>query len=226
MEAGSQGNSLADEYAVSEDFFFEDLFILVDECMYKLPKRNFVSDSEVFADMCKMPLAEGTPADGSCKEHPLRLEGVKRYDFESLVRVMFPPNFSNPDSLTMNQWASVLKLSAMWNFERIRGVAIDNLRSITETNPILAVAMAKQANVDDWLVPAIEALAKRDAPISIDEVEILGIEMALKIMQVRERAINIVAEHGDIWNAGKNMLIKPSRENLDFGKTIKDVFDL
>lgn len=58
--------------------------------LFKLPRRAFESQSQIFCDMFASPQTEGLPADGSSKEHPLRLDGYKLPDFRALLKVMFP----------------------------------------------------------------------------------------------------------------------------------------
>jgi hypothetical protein len=43
----------------------------------------------VFRDMFKLPKSADS-AEGTCKEHPVKLEGIRKSDFEQLLRVMFP----------------------------------------------------------------------------------------------------------------------------------------
>lgn len=59
-----------------------------------MPRQNFITESEVFADMFELPPPSGqgveAALDGSDDDKPLRLEGIKKSDFEQLLRVMFP----------------------------------------------------------------------------------------------------------------------------------------
>jgi hypothetical protein len=61
----------------------------VEERLYKLPRRAFLNDSAVFRDIFNLPNSADS-AEGTCREHPLKLEGIKKSDFEQLLRVMFP----------------------------------------------------------------------------------------------------------------------------------------
>lgn len=89
---------------------------------------------------------------------------------------------------------SVLKLSTAWNFEAIRQTAIEELATYGETDPILRLIVAKRFDVLHWFVPAVNALARREAPLGsedYDRLEVLGKPQAifkfmLKIAQVRE----------------------------------------
>ena len=63
----------------------------VENELFRVPRRNFAMDSEIFSDMFQLPAStDGTPPDGSSDERPLRLDGIKKSDFIQLLRVMFP----------------------------------------------------------------------------------------------------------------------------------------
>jgi hypothetical protein len=62
----------------------------VEDTLFRLPRRHFEEESEVFRDLFQLPVAENTSPDGHSDEQPLRLEGIKKGDFEQLLRVLFP----------------------------------------------------------------------------------------------------------------------------------------
>lgn len=92
-----------------EEFYFTDIIFLVsghfrtgiitwsippiqvENQLFKVPRRNFAEESEVFANMFKLPLPDGqdTDQDGSSDDRPLRLDGIQKTDFIQLLRVMF-----------------------------------------------------------------------------------------------------------------------------------------
>lgn len=89
---------------------------------------------------------------------------------------------------------SVLKLSTAWSFEAIRQTAIDELATYGENDPILRLIVAKRFSILPWFIPTVNALARREAPLSsedYDRLEALGqpqeiFKFMLKIAQVRE----------------------------------------
>lgn len=64
--------------------------IKVEDHLFKVPARNFMTESEVFETMFKLPQTPDTAADGFSDDQPLRLEGIKSDDFRQLLRVMYP----------------------------------------------------------------------------------------------------------------------------------------
>ena len=64
--------------------------IKVENSLFKVAARNFITESEVFATMFKLPQNPDVVADGLSNDQPLRLEGIKSDDFRQLLRVMYP----------------------------------------------------------------------------------------------------------------------------------------
>jgi hypothetical protein len=62
----------------------------VESKLFRLPRRAFENNSEIFKDLRKLPSSPDQPEDGSSDEHPLRLEGIESHEFTQLLRVMFP----------------------------------------------------------------------------------------------------------------------------------------
>jgi hypothetical protein len=64
--------------------------IKVENRLFKVPARNFITESEVFETMFKLPQNPDVGADGLSNNQPLRLDGIKMDDFRQLLRVMYP----------------------------------------------------------------------------------------------------------------------------------------
>jgi hypothetical protein len=182
----------------------------VENTLFKVPSAIF-DESEVFQDMFSVP-QEVLIRDGSSEEHPLVLEGYLASEFEQLLRVLLPlyaailpiclTSSSNSCSsrkvslpaLTSEQWLAVLKLSTIWDLTDARQRAIDNLADLGKTDLILRLIVAKQYNVHDWFVPAINTLAQRSDPLGSDDLARLRVlgdmgevcELMLKIAAIRE----------------------------------------
>jgi hypothetical protein len=62
----------------------------VEDTLFRVPRRYFEQESEVFHDMFRLPVAEDAIPDGCSDEQPLRLDGILKEDFRQLLRVMFP----------------------------------------------------------------------------------------------------------------------------------------
>ncbi|KIP02381.1 hypothetical protein PHLGIDRAFT_52609, partial [Phlebiopsis gigantea 11061_1 CR5-6] len=159
----------------------------VEDRLFKVPKRGFqCSDSEVFSVLFELP-PQGE-AEGSSSDNPLCLDSIVRDDFVCFLHVLYPKNPCEEPALSDRQWISVLRLAALWGFASIKTKAIANLDGVLERDPLQAVKLADdpRTGLEGWMVPAVGALARRAAPLSPDEVRALGLELALKVMHVRE----------------------------------------
>jgi hypothetical protein len=89
------------------------------------------------------------------------------------------------DSLTSEEWTSVLKLSSMWQFLKIRATAIKAFESFS-IDLVDKIVMARRFDISSWLIPSILELAQREKPLNLLEGKSLGMEWALKVAEVRE----------------------------------------
>ncbi|EGN92771.1 hypothetical protein SERLA73DRAFT_190626 [Serpula lacrymans var. lacrymans S7.3] len=164
-------------------YFNDDVIFLVGGSLFKIPRKPFEEGSEVFRDMFQLPVSAGCAAEGHDDSNPIRLEGIEKEEFKYFLKVMFPaPEFSE---VSLTEWTSVLKLSKLWAFDAMRERAI-NVMSTIAIPCAMKASLAINYNVDKWLLPALNDLAKRKEPISIEDVELLGVQVALKMAAVRE----------------------------------------
>jgi hypothetical protein len=89
-------------------------------------------------------------------------------------------------SITEEEWATVLKLSDMWDSFDIRKLAIKEMSNI-EMHPVTEVLLARQYTIRKWLISGYEELVTRGEVISVDEAEKLGLETAILIFHIREK---------------------------------------
>ena len=74
----------------------QDCALQVGKCLFKVPRRKFEDDSEVFKDMFALPSTDSAgstaaTAEGMSDEHPLILESIDVTEFRTLLRAMFRP---------------------------------------------------------------------------------------------------------------------------------------
>jgi hypothetical protein len=66
---------------------------------------------------------------------------------------------------------SVIKLASVWNLERVRQTAIEELDAYGATDPVLRLIVAKKFNIPRWFVPAVNQLARRKEPLNSQDLE-------------------------------------------------------
>ncbi len=154
--------------------------------------------------MFTLPPGQETDIDGLSDDRPLLLEGIKRDDFRSFLRALYPPCvvtntlsrrtdrrtrssscIGEALQLTEPEWASVLSLAHMWSFQRIRKLAIDEL-SNCNVDEIRKVELAHRFDIEEWYHAAYTALVRRERPLSYEEAARLGLDFAFKMGRVRE----------------------------------------
>jgi hypothetical protein len=115
----------------------------------------------------------------------IRLENVSALDFERLLSILYPPIIGEHRA-TLSEWISILQLSTRWLFDDIRSLAIKELATFDDIDPVQKVAIALQNDIPEWLHPSYMALCERPKPLTIDEARQLGVEVVAQLACARE----------------------------------------
>ncbi|TDL24348.1 hypothetical protein BD410DRAFT_719886, partial [Rickenella mellea] len=182
----------------------------VDGYIFRLP-RIYFDQSETSRKMFPLPPAS-QPRDVS-EGDAILLEGVTRDGFEAFLRVLIPLwEFDPIEPMTGDEWLQVLNLAQKWDFPKIRRIAIDELNK-HPIEVVLKIHIAQLCGVTEWLIPSFKALAQRENPLTMMDVELLGTETASKITRVR-----LLVKHKIEDNDGGNI------SEADCEAIIRDVF--
>lgn len=204
-----------------DEFYMTFVTFRVRDCLFRVPRQTLEAQSPVFKDMFLFPPPPDEEVEGSSDERPIALpEDVEVEDFRRLLKVLLPTSFYGPrlPKNDHNGWISVLKLSRMWQMEELHCLALKNLKypagwkSATEK-----LALALKHEINAWLVPGINELARRPEPISVEDTQVLGLETALKVAAVRESLV----PNGLRLAAGSR-----DAANVDFTDVIREIFNL
>ncbi|KIK19624.1 hypothetical protein PISMIDRAFT_682944 [Pisolithus microcarpus 441] len=177
------------------------------------------SDSKNVEDESDPETVEGKSipetVEGESDLRPVILEGVSKKEFESFLRVLIGRQYATKKAsdLGQAQWISVLKLSTMWEFKRLREVAIQHLDLPSKSlGSIEKFVLASKYGIKKWLLPALLELAERARPIGVEEGRLIGFENALKLAAVREqlKVTNTIDKTMD-W-VRENYTLKPRDE--------------
>ena len=104
------------------------------------------------------------------------------------------PSFSCPfsdytRSASIEQWSSILRLSHLWQFANVKRLAIKELDKL-DIPAVDKAVMACAYDVEpswQWRETAYAELGARDEPIRKEEGVRLGLDVVLKLVEVRER---------------------------------------
>ncbi|KAH6908526.1 hypothetical protein BKA70DRAFT_1280077 [Coprinopsis sp. MPI-PUGE-AT-0042] len=150
----------------------------VEDQLYCLPKDHLSLHSDVFSGMFSVD--NGT--DGQSDDHPIVLEGYKSKDFDALLKVIVPkPLEPSPPELVKEEWVSVLKLSTIWQMDKIRTLTIDELSSMS-LSPLEKIVMAREYVVPKWLSEGVTTLVRTLDTVKIEDIaQTIGWETTARI---------------------------------------------
>jgi len=181
-----------------KDLYYFDLVVFqVEDALFKVPKNHFATSS-VFATIFTLPPGEND-VEGT-EDKPFVLHGISEIDFESLLKLMYPPPLANI-KLTQQDWISVLKLCTLWEFTDIRERAIQELlKEEIKMGTIEKMECGKSYQVQEMLLGGYAELLKRTETITAEEAERLGWRTAAKLLLLREEYLSttITSQHSSI----------------------------
>ncbi|KIJ63371.1 hypothetical protein HYDPIDRAFT_156204 [Hydnomerulius pinastri MD-312] len=176
------------ESARHDRFYMPTITLLVENYLFRVPRLPFETQSEVFSDMLLLPTSSNVEVEGQSDNNPIKLEGIKKNDFEQLLKILFPIADGKLKQLPVGptEWTSALKLSLLWEFTSIRDQSLVELRTLLE-DPIDRILLAKEFDIEgEWLLEAMNELARRPKPLGMEDVERLGVEFVIQMAAVRE----------------------------------------
>ncbi|KAH6908496.1 hypothetical protein BKA70DRAFT_1103803 [Coprinopsis sp. MPI-PUGE-AT-0042] len=165
------------------------MLVQVEDELYSIPRKALCSQSEVFQGM----FMHDNPEEGRTDDNPIVLEGYKRTDFESLLRVIIPeltimarPLEPSPPLLDKAEWISVLKLATIWQMDKIRKISIEKL-SLLDLSPSQKISLAREHRVASWLKDGARALVEGFQSSQLSEIAAeLGWETTARILAIRD----------------------------------------
>ncbi|KAI6046753.1 hypothetical protein EDC04DRAFT_2887608 [Pisolithus marmoratus] len=219
------------EVSRNSNFYMSSVTFLVEDSLFRVPREPFQQESEVFRDMFSLPQGDSLVVEGSSDEKPIRLDGTNKDDFEQLLKVLLYRMYGSQPNLphSIEQWTSVLKLSTLWSFEKLRQASMDALIKCG-IGAVDRIILSQQYHIKSWLLPALNELARRPEPITLEEAKRMGIEIALKLASVRERVTGYCSYCNRYGNNSNNVGVtvgscRDSRmQNCDFSAQIRSTF--
>jgi len=203
-------------------YYDADIIFLVEDTLFKVPRRLFENNSIVFQDMLQLPTAEGVVPDGTTEDEPLCLEGIQKTPFQQLLAVMkcptSKPHLANHVSETKgpkcwNEWAPVLELACMWEMSKLQGIAVKKILSTHQANKEEVCRMLKlgtNLEIPELRTQSISRLRKCLSAIEMVE---FGIEYRVHDWLL-EGYLLLAKKHGGITVQDENRLGRTTASRL------------
>ncbi|KAL1678998.1 hypothetical protein EV122DRAFT_289892 [Schizophyllum commune] len=170
-----------------DTFYLEVVTFRVSSTLFRVPRYAFEGGSAVFASMFTLPPGQGQDTEGCSDEHPVVLEGATDEEFRQFLRILLPRNALRPDhDLTQEQWTHVLKLATMWDFDDVRQLAVSKMGKM-EMSRDQRFRLGRAYSVSKWYHGVLKDLVQRVEPLTKEDVDLVGIDIALGIASNRER---------------------------------------
>ncbi|KAF4620304.1 hypothetical protein D9613_001084 [Agrocybe pediades] len=150
-------------------FNFQIVVFQVEDTVFEVLKAGFNVPETIFETMFTLPQrtpvdADGPPVEGSSRDHPIVLEGVKADEFRIFLRILYP--FMVQSEVTeYDEWISVLHLATMWDFKKIRTNAINRLQAefFTQKSAAEKISVGRKYRVVDWVKDGYKTLCQEPA---------------------------------------------------------------
>ncbi|TEB24881.1 hypothetical protein FA13DRAFT_1738896 [Coprinellus micaceus] len=175
-------------------FQWEIVIFKVGDRLFRVARQELAKESPVFESMFSLPNSgEAVKVEGQTDDNPIHLNGYKPEEFEALLTLLYPTFddlIRGSIDLTKPQWIGVLKLSTMWEIEKIRQHAILTLSADPfSLTPTEKVKLAREHRVGSWLEEGLVSLVKGNADLSLDALEAaVGLRTAYRIVGLRAEA--------------------------------------
>ncbi|TFK24112.1 hypothetical protein FA15DRAFT_669880 [Coprinopsis marcescibilis] len=179
---------------VSDLFYFETVVFQVEDVLYRVPRDNFIKHSEIFESMFQLP---NSSKEGTCNESPIILQGYKKSDFESLLKLLYSswrnsPSLGGFEALTHSDWIGVLHMANRWQMLTIRETAIKSV-VISSVQPVEKVLLGRDCRVPAWVVQGYSEMIC-NPKIDLEDFGKVGLESAMKLLWIYKDAIGTSSE--------------------------------
>ncbi|KAJ2921896.1 hypothetical protein H1R20_g15196, partial [Candolleomyces eurysporus] len=205
-----------------------DLFILIDDVMFKIHSYFFKREARNFFD--DVPITGHTPVPplgeedrGRSEAQAVRILDVTVGEFEHFLWVFYNPSYSIYDA-PISSWFSILKLAHRWDFPVVKDFALRELkRREREVSLVKRIRLYHDYGAPpEYLVPLYGELCARDLTPTEDEAVELGFEQMYRVFKARELLRSTV-------DAGADGPLSPLRDGMteqETYPTIAEVFGL
>ncbi|KDQ55181.1 hypothetical protein JAAARDRAFT_60131 [Jaapia argillacea MUCL 33604] len=167
-------------------YYFEDkvgtVTLLVEDTLFKVHPYYLKRDSEVFRDMFSCPQEPGTASEGLSDDRPITIPQITAVDFEQLLWVYYHFAVEQKRSSTTEEWASILRLSNMYQISSIKDLAISRLKKRKNLS-ITLIQLGRENEAEELVQMGYLRVASRKHGLEPKEAETLGLAEAMNVMK-------------------------------------------
>ncbi|KAJ7651005.1 hypothetical protein FB45DRAFT_731238 [Roridomyces roridus] len=116
-------------------------------------------------------------------------------DFDRLLSVLYPADYTSHECKTAEEWTSVLVLADKWGMQNIRTLAIAQLSLCA--GAIDKIALGHRYGVAEWLKPGYMELAMRKEALTAEEGAKLGVEALVRIAALKDEVLGNLSAYVD-----------------------------
>ncbi|KAL1700238.1 hypothetical protein EV121DRAFT_273211 [Schizophyllum commune] len=178
-----------------------DVFIKVGDQLFYLHRYHLCAVSPVFAGLFSLP-GEDQSVEGMTMDTPIKLEGVKASDFESLLYFFYDSAYEwlpgvDPNSIHM--WESILHLADKFVMDEVKAVALHALGRRGALGDAHKLALCVRYNINKtWAESSFKQICSRGQSLRDEELEILPPKMAGAVSRAREALL---------WKSAQRMTV-------------------
>ncbi|KAJ7301898.1 hypothetical protein DFH08DRAFT_978329 [Mycena albidolilacea] len=166
-----------------DSFDSTNVNLIVEGTKYKIHRFFLSRDSPVLREMFSKPKEQAAG-----REPEWTLSDVTKSELEHLLWVYYNPSINSYSAnLNIAVWRDVLKLADMWQMYRIQRIARGHILGYQNLDPIEKIKLCEDCRYD--AKDAYIKVCTREEASTSTEFQVLGIDLVLLIMQIRERII-------------------------------------
>lgn len=104
-----------------------------------------------------------------------------------ILQQRYDRNYLTFGLTSVAQWKAVLKVAQKFQSPAIRAMAVDRLNGLVlELSPLDRMVIARQYDIEEWLVSALSGLAVRNTPLEYGEIKRMLPEDVARVTAARE----------------------------------------
>ncbi|KLO19848.1 hypothetical protein SCHPADRAFT_43214 [Schizopora paradoxa] len=159
-----------------------DVVFMVENTLFRVHHYFFIRESTYFQ---KTVFTSSDIPYSSSDAHPIIISDATTTEFARLLWVFYNEDYSF--EATADIWCSILRVAHKWGFDKVKGLAVKELEK-TQMSPVDKAILARDCEVGNgWLLTAYAELGAREAPLTVEEGQKLGLNAVIQLAEVREK---------------------------------------